>query len=131
MTRSRVLVIDDEEIITEGFRMKLEAAGYDVMTALSGKEGLEIAGSENFDIIYVDLVVPDMNGVEICKGLKKILPKTEVTLISGLPANIIDEFQDAFLEAGGRKKILIKPLFGDELVKETERIVKEIKEKRP
>ena len=131
MTRGRILIIDDEEIIIEGFRMKLEAAGYEVVTVLSGKEGIEIAENEIFDIVYVDLVIPDMRGVEICKRIKKISPKTAVILISDLPANIMDELQDSFFEAGGRKKILTKPLFGDELVEETESILKEIKKKFP
>ena len=101
MSQGKLLIIDDEEIIIEGFKIKLETAGYEVKTALSGKEAIELAEGENFDIVYVDLVIPDMSGVEICGRIKKISPRTQIILITGLPADVIHEFRvtDEVLES--------------------------------
>lgn len=128
MEKGKVLIVDDEEIFLVATQRELEAAGHDVKIALSGKKAIEIAKSGKFDIVYTDLVMPEMNGVELCKEIKKISPKTEVILISGHP-NEIQEHQSAFWDAGGKDKILRKPLGNDELTNITEKALKEIKER--
>lgn len=66
-----VLVIEDEIHILELLRYNLEAAGYKVMASENGKEGLEKALEEKPDLVILDLMLPDMDGLEICKVLKK------------------------------------------------------------
>ena len=70
MTRQRILVVDDEPDIVETLSFRLEAAGYDVISASDGLEGLEKARSEEPDLIILDLMLPKMDGYQVCRLLK-------------------------------------------------------------
>ncbi len=129
MERGRILVIDDEEIALVAFERELESAGYEVKTALSGKDALEIAKDGNFDIVYTDLVMPGMDGIEVCRKIKKISPATEIVLVSGYPVEV-EKYSRAFIDAGGRYEIIKKPLSEDELIRTTEKVLREIREKK-
>lgn len=71
MKYGKVLVIDDEENIVELIKFNLESNGYEVITAYDGKEGLNKAMNESPDMILLDLMLPEMDGIEVCKNLKK------------------------------------------------------------
>lgn len=129
MAKGKILIIDDEKIFLEAHREEIEEAGHEVKIALSGKEAIALARKEKFNIVFVDLVMPEMNGVEVCKEIKKISPKTEVTLISGHPEEI-RRYEIDFITAGGREEWLRKPLGEDELSNVAEKILKEMREKR-
>lgn len=105
MDKVRILIIDDERIILKAYTKELEAMGYEVHSAMSGQEAIEILQRESFDIAFTDLVMPGMNGVEICKKIKEMYPETEVVLISGYPEEVV-EHQMNFVEAGGREEWL-------------------------
>jgi len=66
----RILIIDDEEQLVEMVKMRLEAAGYSVLCAFDGKEGIEKAKREKPDLIILDLMLPKMDGYKICGLLK-------------------------------------------------------------
>ena len=66
----RILLVDDEEIIIKTVSARLEAAGYEMMVAMDGKEGLEKACSQHPDLILLDLILPGLDGYHICKSLK-------------------------------------------------------------
>lgn len=121
----KILVVDDSKVVVYGFRRELEKAGFAVTAAVGGGEALEIIKSERFHIVFTDLVMPEINGVIVCREVKKSSPETEVVLISGYPADVLEHLRD-FLQAGGRDEILRKPLFDDELTKTAEKIVDEI-----
>ncbi|MBT6048346.1 MAG: response regulator [Candidatus Scalindua sp.] len=124
MAKYKILLVDDEQIYLEAHREEFEAIGYEVQTALTGKEAIAVAGNERFDIAYVDLVMPDTNSVDICKEIKKVYPETEVVLVSGHPEEIL-KYKAQFVNAGGREEILKKPLGDKELINMTEKIMKE------
>ena len=65
-----VLCIDDEQNILELLSFNLEASGYDTVTATSGTAGLEQAVSKSPALILLDLMLPDMDGTEVCRQLK-------------------------------------------------------------
>ncbi|MGE5605856.1 MAG: response regulator [Bacteroidota bacterium] len=67
----KVLVIDDEPMIVESVSYNLKQEGYDVMTATDGETGLKLAETGDFDLILLDLMLPGMNGMEICRTLRK------------------------------------------------------------
>ena len=121
MRNLKILIVDDEAIVLLGYKRELEEEGYFVKTALSSKEGLKICKQENFDVIFVDLVMPEMNGVEFCRKAKEIHSKTDVILISGHP-NEIFRYQMDFWNAGGRDEILRKPLLENELSETIKRL---------
>ena len=68
---SKVLIVEDEDAISEIERDYLELSGFDVTLASDGKEGLDIALKEDFDIIILDIMLPEMDGFDICKEIRK------------------------------------------------------------
>lgn len=68
--KKRVLCIEDEYFISELYERALRKAGYDVTTALNGDDGLEIAQTNRYDIILLDLMVPGMPGMDILRVLR-------------------------------------------------------------
>ena len=86
MAKNKILVIDDD-LDTLGFlQISLQAKGYDVVTATLGSDGLVMIAEERPDLILTDLRLPDMDGMELLKRSKEILPETEVIVISGYGA---------------------------------------------
>jgi two-component system phosphate regulon response regulator PhoB len=70
MGNEKILIIEDDGDIRELIRYNLAREGYLVSEAGEGKSGLEMARTETFDLILLDLMLPNMNGLEICKVLK-------------------------------------------------------------
>jgi two-component system alkaline phosphatase synthesis response regulator PhoP len=67
----KILVVDDEQSIVTLLQFNLEQAGFSVIVALDGKEGLYKARKENPDLIILDLMLPLLNGLEVCKMLRQ------------------------------------------------------------
>jgi DNA-binding response OmpR family regulator len=70
MTKKKILVVEDEAELTGAIRIRLEQAGYEVLTAYDGQEGLEKARAENPDLIILDLMLPKLDGYKVCRMLK-------------------------------------------------------------
>ncbi|MEA3428226.1 MAG: response regulator [Thermodesulfobacteriota bacterium] len=70
MADNKILVVDDEEDILELLRYNLAREGYRVVCATSGEQALNKAGSESFDLILLDLMLPGIDGLEVAKKLK-------------------------------------------------------------
>jgi len=85
MAKERILAVDDEEDILELVRFNLDREGYEVICATSGDDTLKIARTEVPDLIVLDLMLPDINGLEVTKMLKND-PKTKVISIVMLTA---------------------------------------------
>ena len=66
----KVLIIDDEKEMVDMVSERLMAKGFDIMQAFDGKEGLEKAHSGKPDLIVLDLMMPEMNGYDVCRKLK-------------------------------------------------------------
>ncbi|OPY57684.1 MAG: Alkaline phosphatase synthesis transcriptional regulatory protein PhoP [Pelotomaculum sp. PtaU1.Bin035] len=66
----KILVVDDEKNILELVRFNLEREGYQVLTALNGVQGLELARTRAPDLIVLDIMLPEMNGLEVCRELR-------------------------------------------------------------
>jgi putative two-component system response regulator len=81
----RVLVVDDEGSIRELCRQLLEAEGVAVDTAANGLQGLNLAGTGDYDLVLLDVAMPDMNGVEVLNQLRQIgrNPNVKVLMFSG------------------------------------------------
>jgi DNA-binding response OmpR family regulator len=123
----KVLIVDDEEIVVAGIKKGLEFSGFVVTTILGGENAIRLTGKEFFDIVIVDLVMPGINGVETCRGIKKVSPKTEVLLLSGFPSEI-ERLEMAFLNAGGKDVFLRKPLLAEEVKEAIDSVLKLKKE---
>ena len=80
-----VLVIDDEELIRLLFEETLGKLGYKVVIAKNGSEGLELIKQRDFDLLFLDLKMPGMDGAEIFRQVKTIKPNLPVVIITGYP----------------------------------------------
>ncbi len=81
-TRS-IMVVDDEESVRESLEKVLSKAGYDTRAAGSGNEALSLLSKEKVDVVLSDLKMPDGDGVELLKNVKKKIPDIEVILLTG------------------------------------------------
>lgn len=79
----KILIIDDEPSICRGCKMILSENGYDVDISLSGKDGFEKVLQESFDLVLLDIKLPDVNGIEILKKIKKEKIDTCVIIMTG------------------------------------------------
>jgi DNA-binding response OmpR family regulator len=68
---SKVLVIDDEKLIVKGIKFSLEQDGMEVDTAYSGEEALEKMQENTFDMVLLDLILPEMDGLEVCQSIRE------------------------------------------------------------
>lgn len=108
MENNKILLVDDESDILDFLRYNLEKEGYEVFTANDGEEGILIAEREHPDLIILDIMMPKMDGVEVCRALRS-RPDFDKTLIVFLTAREEDYSQIAALDVGGDDYIT-KPL---------------------
>jgi DNA-binding NtrC family response regulator len=80
--RTKILIVDDEEIVRDSLREWLDDVGYDVEVAGSGEEALRIIKQKKTKIMVADLVMPGMNGIELMKEAKKIIPSISTVIIT-------------------------------------------------
>ncbi len=67
----KILVVDDEPVLVETIAYNLEQAGYQVLTAADGRSALEAARRETPDLVILDLMLPEMDGLEVCRQLRR------------------------------------------------------------
>ncbi|MGE7764847.1 response regulator transcription factor [Peribacillus sp. NPDC096540] len=78
----KILIIEDEENLLQFIRLELEYEGYEVITAYDGREGLTIALNQNVDLILLDLMLPGLNGIEVCRRIRSSLDNTPIIMIT-------------------------------------------------
>ncbi|MBM4463806.1 MAG: response regulator [Chloroflexi bacterium] len=114
--QKRVLIVDDDERIVRFLGLKLKIAGYDVITAANGDEGLRLTESASPDIMVLDLIMPIIDGFEVLRRLH---------CVSNLPVIVLTARADACEEALhlGASDFIAKPFNPDELVKRIKAIL--------
>ena len=110
MAKEKILLVDDEPDILEFVGYNLTKEGYDITTSTSGKEAIELAKKVNPDLIILDVMMPEMDGIETCHEIRTI-PELKNTLIAFLSARGEDYSQVAGFDAGADDYITkpIKP----------------------
>lgn len=81
MSYGKILIIDDEQHIVELLRFNLESNGYEVLDASDGREGLEKAVETLPDLILLDLMLPSIDGIEVCRQLRKDQSTEDIPII--------------------------------------------------
>ena len=84
-TEAHVLVIDDDDTICSLFKDTLEDAGHKVTTVNSSSEGLELVKKGDYDLVFLDLKMPGMDGAELFRQIRAAKPETPVTVVTGFP----------------------------------------------
>jgi CheY-like chemotaxis protein len=80
---ARILAVDDEEIILNSFRKVLVYAGYSIDTVEKGSEALGLIRKNDYDFVFTDLKMPEMDGVELTRAVKHLRPDIDVIVITG------------------------------------------------
>jgi len=70
MTKKKILIIEDDADIRNLIRLNLTREGYDVASAEDGEEGLRLARKDQFDLMILDLMLPNMNGLDVCRAVR-------------------------------------------------------------
>jgi two-component system alkaline phosphatase synthesis response regulator PhoP len=120
--KGRILLVDDEEDILEFLSYNLRKEGYKIKTASNGKSALKILGKFNPDLIILDVMMPEMDGIEVCENIRKN-EKNDDVLILFLTARSEDYSELAGFSAGADDYIT-KPIKPKLLVSRVNAILK-------
>ena len=109
----KILIVDDEKQFRESTKRLLRRKGYHAEAAGSGTEALEKIGKESFDLLLVDIIMPEMNGLEMLQRAKEMAPEIMVLIITGYGTDKLEK-EAMQLEVDG---FVNKPITIDELTK--------------
>ena len=123
----KILLVDDEPDILEIVGYNLSQEGYKIFTAENGKEAISIAKKEIPNLIILDVMMPEMDGIEACETIRK-MPDLENTIITFLTARSEDYSQLAGFDAGADDYIA-KPIKPKVLVSKVKALLRRLKEK--
>ena len=117
---TKILVIDDDVAITELMSMLLKTHGFDVITTNSGAEGVQLARKNTPNVILLDLMMPDMDGWQVC---------TAIRAFSNIPILILSAINDPGVVASvldaGADDFLVKPVPSSVLVAHIRKMVRQ------
>jgi CheY-like chemotaxis protein len=85
LTLARILVVDDDVAVQSTVRLLLERAGHSVVTAGDGRKGLSLCGTGDFDLLFLDIFMPGMDGFETMRMVRLRHPLMPIIVISGRP----------------------------------------------
>lgn len=122
MAKERILVIEDDKHISKLVKYNLEKSGYDVTLVEDGEEALDILGKQSVDLIILDIMLPKMDGFEVCRSIKQN-PKLKNTPIIMLTAKGEEVDRIVGLELGA-DDYMVKPFSPRELVLRIKAILK-------
>ncbi len=105
----RILIIDDEPQVRTLLLKCLELEGYQVMDAPNGKVGMELFQEEPFDLVITDIVMPEKDGIETIRELRRYLPETKIIAISGGSRSLEADYVLQTAETLGVHCTLFKP----------------------
>ena len=122
----KILLVDDEPDILEIVGYNLSAEGYQIITAENGHEAVKIAKKEKPQLIILDVMMPEMDGIEACEQIRKV-PDLRNTIITFLTARGEDYSQMAGFDAGADDYIT-KPIKPKVLVSKVKALLRRLKE---
>ncbi len=121
----RILVVDDEEDVAAILRDILEKAGYESEDVTDGEAVFEKIREKKFDLIFLDIDMPRMSGLDVFKKLRKLGWSGKVCLMTGWPKGVEAHREDylVLLEEGALDKILRKPFRKDDVIRAAQEIL--------
>jgi len=115
-----VLIVDDDVTITQVLSLLLKTHGYDVLVANSGKDGIQIIQSESPQVVILDLMMPDMDGWEVCRRVRTFSNIPIIILSAVSDARIISQAKEY-----GANGYLVKPVPSELLVSQLRFLVRQ------
>jgi CheY-like chemotaxis protein len=119
--KSDILLVDDDEFLTETFKVILETVGYNVDVASTGMQAIHKAKDKNYDLVILDLKLPDINGDEVARILKKQGKKNKIVMITGYE-KLVEGLKEDPVDV---KEVLMKPVSPNNLLNVTKKILEE------
>jgi two-component system alkaline phosphatase synthesis response regulator PhoP len=117
----RILIIDDEPDIIKVIRYRLKSMGYEIATAINGKEGLEAVRAIKPDLVLLDYLMPLLNGAEVCKEIRNdaLLKHIPVILMT---ASIPTELEEN-IQTMGVDDYILKPFDPEVLIDKIKKLI--------
>lgn len=116
-----ILIVDDDTHLRAVLTKILETEGFHTAQAVSGKEAINLITQADFDIVLLDLIMPDMNGIEAFMEIRKIKPKTKAIMITGFAT--VENAVDAIKK--GASDYISKPFRVNDLLTIIRRVLEE------
>ena len=110
----KVLLIEDEKDIAEALRFRLESIGWKVVVATNGREGLRKAKRERPDLVLLDVLIPKLDGYQVCRRLKESVETHSIPVI--LQTVRAQESDKKLGSSAGADRYLVKPYSFDQLL---------------
>jgi two-component system, OmpR family, alkaline phosphatase synthesis response regulator PhoP len=120
--KKTVLVVDDEQSIVTLLQYNLEQAGYQVLTAMDGEQGRNLAIEEQLDLIILDLMLPKLDGIEVCKQLRQQKVMTPILMLTAKD----DEFDKVLGLELGADDYMTKPFSPREVIARVKAILRRV-----
>jgi len=117
----KVLVVDDDPVVGRSFERVLSGKGYAVITARDGEEALHKLDAEAYDVVFTDIRMPGMSGLEVAERVKASQPWLPVVIVTGYGT----EENEARAEAAGVTEFLRKPLSPEAIEGSAEKVLHE------
>ena len=124
MDKYKILIVEDEKQMSMFIEMELNHEGYEVDTAYDGREGLEKVENNEYDLILLDIMIPSLNGIEVCRRIRQFsnVPIIMITAKSDIPDKVLG------LDVGANdyltKPFVIEELFARMRVYTREKVLK-------
>jgi DNA-binding response OmpR family regulator len=118
---AKILIIEDDKNILMGLQDDLEYEGYKVASAMDGKEGLEMALADKYDLIILDILLPSLTGFEACKKLRESGDSTPILMLTAAKTEEMDKVMGLEL---GADDYVTKPIGSREMVARVKAILR-------
>ena len=112
---NKMLLVDDEKIVCTGLSRVLQNEGFDVEYALNGKDAVDMVEANGFRLAIIDFMLPDINGLEVCRRIKMLGKGIKMIIMSGY-TGILDENKAAFESISPDIRFIYKPFDREELL---------------
>lgn len=113
--RKRILVIDDETSVRKSFKLSLEDTGYQVDEAESGMNGIELERSNHYDLIFLNLKMPGLNGIQTLRKLREFRKDKPIYIVTAFKGEFLGDLKNAQKD-GIDFEVLQKPIGADQIV---------------
>lgn len=113
---SRILVVDDEETVGIGMSEILKDEGFEAAYVVSGRDAVQAVKETPFNLVFMDIVMPGMNGLDTFREIRKARPNTRVILFTGYFRDAEDMILQGIRE-GMIDEFIRKPYFADEIIR--------------
>ena len=124
---AKILIVEDDETILMGLKDDLEFEDYEVATACNGRDGYRLGRDKKFQLIILDILLPGLNGFEICKKLREENVKTPILMLTAARTEEMDKVMGLEL---GADDYVTKPVGSREMVARVKAILRRVGEEK-